>query len=76
MEATMSSRRVEAFLLRVVVQDGDCAEPEMWRGRIQHVASGDERRFGRMEDVIEFIREQFDGDFTRLTLEIEDHRPV
>lgn len=72
----MSSRRVESFLLRVVINDAACAAPEAWRGRIQHVASGDERHFGQIEDVINFIREQFDGDFARLTLDIEDHRPV
>lgn len=68
----MSNRRVESFLLRVVVQDGECVEPSGWRGRIQHIGSGDERLFRQMEDVIAFIREQFDGDFVRLTLDIEE----
>jgi hypothetical protein len=74
MEATMHSRRVESFLLRVVVQDGVCTAPDAWRGRIQHVATGDERHFGDLEEVINFIREQFDSDFSRLTLDIEDRR--
>jgi len=69
----MHSRRVESFLLRVVVQDG-AGTPDAWRGRIQHVATGDERHFGDIEEVIKFIREQFDGDFSHLTLDIEDRR--
>lgn len=68
----MSNRRVESFLLRVVVQEGECVDPDGWRGRIKHIGSGDERHFQRLEDVILFIREQFSGDFTRLSLDIEE----
>jgi hypothetical protein len=76
MEAAMSNRRIESFLLRVVVQDGESAPPDTWRGRIQHVGSGDERNFQRIEDVIAFIHEQFASEFTRLTLDIEEHRAL
>ncbi|MEN9935110.1 MAG: hypothetical protein RLZZ387_1689 [Chloroflexota bacterium] len=71
----MSNRRVESFLLRVVVQDGAFEGPESWRGRIQHVGSGDERHFQHIEDVIAFIREQFSGDFARLTVDIDETPP-
>jgi hypothetical protein len=74
MEAAMSIRRVESFLLRVVVQDEACVEPDAWRGRIQHVGSGDERHFEHMEDVILFIREQFAGQHARLVIDIEERR--
>lgn len=58
----MASRRVESFLLRLVVYEGDEMHPETWHGRIQHVASGDECQFERLQDVISFIREQIDGE--------------
>ncbi|HWQ12253.1 MAG TPA: hypothetical protein VNL77_05605 [Roseiflexaceae bacterium] len=70
----MSTRRVESFLLRVVVQESTCGDSDAWRGRIQHIGSGDERHFQRMEDVIDFIREQFSGSFARLTIDVEDRR--
>ena len=53
----MSNRRVESFLLRLVVQD-DEATAEGWRGRIQHVSSGYERQFEHLQDMIAFISEQ------------------
>ena len=55
----MSSRRIESFLLRLVVEDQNNADTEAWRGRIQHVGSGHERQFDRLQDIVAFIREQF-----------------
>lgn len=57
----MSNRRVESFLLRLVAYEGDEMHPETWRGRIQHVASGDECQFEQFQDIISFIREQIGG---------------
>ena len=54
----MSNRRVEAFLLRLVVEGGAADEP-CWRGRIQHVSSGYEQQFERVQDMLAFISEQF-----------------
>ena len=51
----MSNRRVESFLLRIVVQDNDSQAGDPWRGRIQHISSGYERQFERIQDLIEFI---------------------
>jgi hypothetical protein len=70
----MSNRRVESFLLRVVVQESGCDGSDVWRGRITHIGSGDERSFQHIEDVIAFIHEQFHGNFARITVDIE-HRP-
>ena len=53
----MSNRRVESFLLRLVVQD-DEVNAEGWHGRIQHVSSGYERQFERLQDMIAFISDQ------------------
>jgi hypothetical protein len=53
----MSNRRVESFLLRLVVED-DEVSVESWRGRIQHVSSGYERQFEHLQDLLTFINEQ------------------
>ncbi len=58
----MSHRRIESFLLRLVVADRGSLNPEAWRGRIQHVGSGCERQFEQLHDVVLFIREHVDGD--------------
>jgi hypothetical protein len=54
----MTNRRVESFLLRIVVQQNDSQVADAWRGRIQHISSGFERQFERMQDLIDFIGEQ------------------
>lgn len=54
----MSNRRVESFLLRLVVQEEQAQPADAWRGRIQHISSGYERQFERMQDLIDFIGEQ------------------
>ena len=54
----MSNRRVESFLLRLVVCDSDVLPADAWRGRIQHISSGVERQFEHMQDLIDFIGEQ------------------
>jgi hypothetical protein len=72
----MSNRRVEAFLLRVVVQEGAVSDDEVLRGRIKHIGSGDERHFHCIEEALTFIREQFNGDFARLTVDIDEREAV
>ncbi|HMO56216.1 MAG TPA: hypothetical protein PKA05_06580 [Roseiflexaceae bacterium] len=56
----MARRRVESFLVRVVlqVQEDGTAEPEAWHGRIQRVSTGDARQFNNVEEILEFIRSQ------------------
>jgi len=54
----MSNRRVESFLLRLVVHDSDMSSADAWHGRIQHISSGCEHQFERMQDLIDFISEQ------------------
>lgn len=51
----MGTRRVESFLLRIVVPDGQRSEPRQWRGRIQHVASGAEQQIDELGEAIAFI---------------------
>lgn len=54
----MSNRRVESFLLRLVVHDSDALSADAWHGRIQHISSGGERQFERMQDLLDFIGQQ------------------
>ena len=54
----MSNRRVESFLLRLVVQENEESSTDAWRGRVQHVSSGYERQFERLQDLIDFIGDQ------------------
>jgi len=54
----MSHRRVESFLLRLVVRDNEESSTDAWRGRVQHISSGCERQFEHMQDLIDFIGEQ------------------
>jgi len=61
----MSSRRVESFLVRLVVDGGD-APDGVWRGRIQHVSSGGEQQFERIQDMLAFISNQLMHDQSRL----------
>jgi len=52
----MNVRRVESFLLRVVVQEeAPDTHPTAWRGRIQHVITGNERQFEQLQDMLAFI---------------------
>lgn len=51
----MSSRRIESFLLRLVVQGNESTDPDHWRGRIQHVATGTEQQVEQLQDIIAFI---------------------
>jgi hypothetical protein len=54
----MGGRRVESFLLRLVIHERRPAGNDDWRGRIQHFASGCEQQFERLDDMIAFIHEQ------------------
>jgi len=69
----MATRRIESFLLRLVVEDHNSAKTDVWRGRIQHVGSGYERQFDQLQDIIAFIREQFPNSYV---LHGSDEGPV
>ena len=62
----MSNRRVESFLLRLVVHDSEVPSADAWRGRIQHISSGGECQFERMQDLIDFIGEQLMNEQSQL----------
>lgn len=71
----MNQRRIESFLLRLVVTDRNSATPEAWQGRIQHVGSGYERQIQQLSDLVMFIREHVDAD-ARLMLVSEERLSV
>ena len=54
----MSTRRIESFLLRLVVDDQHGADTRAWFGRIQHISNGHECRFESLQEVLTFIGEQ------------------
>ena len=68
----MNNRRVESFLLRLVVHDSKVPSANAWHGRIQHISSGGERRFESMQDLIDFIGEQL-GQQQPLLIVSDDH---
>jgi hypothetical protein len=51
----MGTRRIESFLLRIVVDDGLAQDAQEWRGRIQHIASGAELQIAELEQLVSFI---------------------
>ncbi len=51
----MGTRRIESFLLRIVVDDGQTQGAQEWRGRIQHIASGAELQIAELEQLVSFI---------------------
>lgn len=63
----MSTRRVESFLLRIVVPDCQQANTQHWRGRIQHIASGAEQQIDELDEAVAFISTHLtslrDGEF-------------
>ncbi|MFP4439124.1 MAG: hypothetical protein ACLFVO_17935 [Chloroflexaceae bacterium] len=62
----MSARRVESFLLRLVVEDDGSIDPAQWHGRIQHVATGSSQSVEQLQDVVAFIRAHL-GEVTSIT---------
>lgn len=54
----MNQRRIESFLLRIVVEDRPGCPPGEWRGRVQHVGSGIEEQFEDLHDLLRFVGAQ------------------
>jgi hypothetical protein len=63
----MGGCRVDSFLLRLVIHERGPAGNDDWRGRIQHVASGCEQQFERLDDMVAFINEQIAGSCSMVT---------
>lgn len=53
----MATRRIESFLLRIVVDDQTSADSAHWRGRIQHITSGAEVQIAELDELVTFIQQ-------------------
>lgn len=74
----MSARRVEAFLLRLVVHENQPLTPGSWRGRIQHVATGEEQHIDELRDALSFIATRLGAglEFSPIYSESEGSSPL
>jgi hypothetical protein len=70
----MTTRRVESFLLRIVIAEDQARCPEQWRGRIQHIASGIEQQIDQMDEALAFISTHLSA-IADVSLEIEEISP-
>jgi hypothetical protein len=71
----MTTRRVESFLLRIVVPEEKAQSPERWRGRIQHVTTGVEQQIDELAEAISFITAHL-GAGCDVTVEVEEIVPA
>jgi hypothetical protein len=71
----MSTRRVESFLIRIVVSKDATQNPDCWRGRIQHIATGEELQIDELAQAIAFITTHL-APLTDYILAIEEDQPV
>lgn len=51
----MGCRRIESFLLRLVMKDQEEVCGEEWVGRVQHVPSGKEFQFSGVQELLALI---------------------
>ncbi|WP_298818009.1 hypothetical protein [Chloroflexus sp.] len=51
----MATRRVESFLVRIVVSDDEKNTTKQWHGRIQHIGTGLECRIDQLDELLSFI---------------------
>ncbi|PDW02485.1 hypothetical protein [Candidatus Viridilinea mediisalina] len=71
----MCARRVESFLLRIVVPGDEALTPERWRGRIQHIASGSEQQIDELAQAVAFISAHL-GPPSEFVLELDQQPPA
>jgi len=55
----MKSRRVESFLIRIVLEEPAAGPAQPWHGRVQHISSGMEQRFDCLDDLVAALQAQF-----------------
>jgi hypothetical protein len=67
----MQTRRIESFLLRIVISEDQSQSPEQWRGRIQHVSSGVEQQIDQLADAIAFITAHL-AETAEASIEVEE----
>lgn len=48
----MRRRRIESFLLRIVVSEEGCLTSDIWHGRLQHIGTGAEYPFADVTELL------------------------
>lgn len=66
----MTTRRIESFLLRIVISEDQAQSPDQWRGRIQHVSSGVEQQIDQLSEAVAFISAHL-ASIDDVTIEVE-----
>ncbi|WP_322495060.1 hypothetical protein [Chloroflexus sp.] len=51
----MATRRVESFLVRIVLAENEDTAGQRWSGRIQHIGTGFECRIDQLDELLAFI---------------------
>ncbi|MEF3275919.1 MAG: hypothetical protein K6356_16245 [Chloroflexus sp.] len=51
----MATRRVESFLVRIVIAENEENTTPQWHGRIQHIGTGFESRIDQLDELLTFI---------------------
>lgn len=67
----MSSRRVESFVVRIVVNETNPIEQGMWNGRIQHITTGEELQFKQLKDLLSFMAAHLPADQSIFSLPMQ-----
>ena len=68
----MRQRRIESFLVRIVIDEQHDIATNEWRGRMQHVGSGIEHQFDTLNSLMQLIHTQLDFDLAALPM----HTPM
>jgi hypothetical protein len=57
----LSESTLHSFIIKLWLE-GDCgkSEPNVWRGYITHVPTGDRRYLKRLSDIADFVQEYLD----------------
>lgn len=64
----MRQRRIESFLVRIVIDEQQDIVTNKWRGRMQHVGSGIEQQFDTLDSLMRLIHAQLDFDMATLPM--------
>lgn len=51
----MGQRRIESFLVRVIIESDGAQQPGVYRGRVQSIANGTTAQFTGLADLATFI---------------------
>ena len=65
----LSESTLHSFIIKLWLEaDSDKGEPNIWRGYITHVPTGDRRYVKRLSDMTDFVQEYLDDTHGRKNL--------